>query len=366
MPRKPDTDTKPTVYDVAEQARVSIATVSRYFSAPEKLASGTRERVARAVQVLGYVQNSAARRLAGGATGTVALCLPDFGDEDPDLDLTPSDGAVTVLHRPPDSAEESDLYYSEILLGAEMESRRNSRALTVLIDRDGALEERLAALDGQIDGMVVVAPALSDQRVEALGRRLPIVLIAARGDEPGVDSVRCDNAAGMEALTAHLLDVHRPRTLEFVAGPDDSRDSHSRFQGFRRALAARGLAVPDAPQWRGSFTRAGGAEAGRQLLERGDLPQALVCANDQMALGVLSVFNEAGVRAPQDVAVTGFDDISAARWAHPSLTTVRQPMLTLGRAAMALLQKRIASRGTDPMLLTLPVQLVLRRSCGCS
>lgn len=365
MPRRFETDTKPTVYDVAEQAQVSIATVSRYFSAPEKLASGTRERVGRVVERLGYVQNSAARRLAGGATGTVALCLPDYGDEDPALDLTPSDGSVPVLRRPPDSAEDSDLYYSEILLGAEMESRRNARALTVLIDRDAALEERLSALDGQVDGMVVVAPALADERVEALGHRLPIVLVAARGGEPHVDSVRCDNAAGMHALTGHLIDDHGLRNVEFVAGPDDSPDSHSRFEGFRRALGERGLPVPEAPRWRGHFTRAGGADAGRALLEAGRLPDAVVCANDQMALGVLGVLNEAGIRVPDDVAITGFDDISAARWAHPALTTVRQPMLALGRAAMALLQQRITSPEGDSRLLTLPVQLVLRASCGC-
>ncbi len=365
MAGRPDVESTPTVYDVAQHANVSIATVSRYFSAPHKLASHTRDRVASAISELGYVQNSAARRLAGGRTGTVALCLPDFGDDEPDIDLTVSDGRVRTLNQPTDSAENGDLYYSEILLGAEMECRRNDLALTVLIDRDEALEERLSRLGRQVDGMVVVAPALSDAKVAELGRKMPIVLLAARERDPGVDTARCDNAAGMAALTSHLLDAHGVREAVFIAGPEQSPDSASRFQGFCRSLAEHGLPAPDGPLWRGDFTRAGGADAARRILAAGPVPEALVCANDQTALGVLTVLSELGLRPPNDVLVTGFDDISAARWTSPPLTTVRQPMLMLGRAAVSLLLHRDDTLGTRPANLTLPVDLVIRHSCGC-
>lgn len=355
---------RPTVYDVAHAAGVSTATVSRYFSSPDVLAPPTRDRVAEAVSQLGYVQNAAARRLAGARPGMIALCLPDSGDDEPPIDLTPSTGVARILT---DTAAEPDnaFYYSELLWGVETEARNNGLALTVLFERHEALMHRLTRMSGQLEGAVIVDSAMAGAGLPPWAEELPGVLVATSAGSPGLPTVRCDNAAGVRAVVAHLVEQHGNSALQFVAGPADSPDSSARFAGYCAGLAEHGLPVPNQPEWRGDFTRPTAFELGRRILATGTLPEAFVCANDQTALGVMDALQRAHVPVPDQVKIIGFDDIAAARWSKPSLTTVHQPMTMLGRAAVSVLMGRIAA--DRPVAdLTLPVDLVVRSSCGCT
>jgi DNA-binding LacI/PurR family transcriptional regulator len=176
--------------------------------------------------------------------------------------------------------------------------------------------------------------------------------------------VAADNAAGIGALAGHLIETHGNRDLCFVAGPADSPDARERLTSFRRAVAGRAGCRVDRVL-AGDFSEASGAAAARELLAERPLPDAIACANDQMAIGVLGELRRAGVRVPQDVAVTGFDDIYASRILSPGLTTVSQPLRELGRRAARRLRARIDDRRLAPQAEILPTRLIIRASCGC-
>lgn len=169
-------------------------------------------------------------------------------------------------------------------------------------------------------------------------------------------------------LTRHLISDHGLRRLAFVGSAEESPDVAARFRGYLAACRAEGLQMGDEPDLRvGMMTQAEGARVVNALFTRDDeRPEALVFANDQMAVGALHALQERGLRVPDDVAVTGFDGIPLSRLVRPALTTVRQPMVRMGEEAVELLVKRLSgARDTEPASLMLPVTVVHRGSCGC-
>jgi len=168
----------------------------------------------------------------------------------------------------------------------------------------------------------------------------------------------------MTALARHLTDQHRYHRLCFVAGPKDAPDAAERYAAFEQAVAASPDSVID-QVIHGNFSEDDGIAAARVLLGRRSLPQAVVCANDQMAIGVLRELQRAGIRIPADVAVTGFDDVHASRVVDPQLTTVSQPFRDLGSRATHRLLARIADPSLAPRPEILPTHVVIRASCGC-
>jgi LacI family transcriptional regulator len=159
-----------------------------------------------------------------------------------------------------------------------------------------------------------------------------------------------------------MIDVHGHRDLLFLAGPADSPDGGERLAAFRTVVTAAGL--PFRAPLRGDFTQHTGRTA-VESLPVAELPDTIVCANDQMAIGVIAALRERGVQVPHDVAVVGFDGIGLGRHIQPQLTTVRQPMQPLGAAAVTLLERRIANPAAEPEDLRLPTRLEVRTSCGC-
>lgn len=356
---------QPTVYDVAELAGVSIATVSRYYRRPETVAERTRKAVEVAVRKLEYVPSHVASGLARGRTETLALCLSDF-DLIEDLGPIPdSVGPVEVLTEDSPAARlSSDLFYSEILRGAAAEGLLRGVAVTVTLAKGRLTRESLLQVVGRVDGIIVLVGTYDDDAMAEISRRVPVVVLGDHQVDARFDQIRSDNRAGMATLTRHLLGVHGVRRTVFLAGPPDSPDSRARVEGFLDALAEAGLDV-SGPVAHGDFTRLGGRLAARAILEDGPLPDAIVCANDQMALGVMDVLRIAGVVVPGDVVVTGFDGVREAAMSIPALTTVAQPMLDLGRAGVDAALSRIDDPLRDFVVRTLPVRVILRGSCGC-
>jgi LacI family transcriptional regulator len=180
--------------------------------------------------------------------------------------------------------------------------------------------------------------------------------------------VTVSNAEGVERLVDHLVADHGITTFEYVGAWAGTPDDDQRFRGFRRALVRAGLDAPETPRLRGDWGRGRGREIGAALvagLGRGEaLPGALVCSNDDTALGLLDVFAAHGVRVPDDVVITGFDGVEATRTSTPPLTTVEQPMAELGRAAVEVLTTRIATPTRRTVTRSLPVTVTLRASCG--
>ncbi|MEU2483213.1 LacI family DNA-binding transcriptional regulator [Streptomyces sp. NPDC012617] len=347
----------PTVYDVAERSGVSIATVSRVYRNPDSVRAQTRERVLEAARELGYVPSGNARGLASRTTGVLGLCFPDYADPDAEADAENDSGADDAAM----------LYSDQIIRGMERAARRHGYALLIAASLQGGPESLVAKVAGRVDGFAVLAQTVPTEDLEVISRRLPVVMLAGPREIDHLDHLVVANAAGERELTRHLIEDHGLHRLAFVGGDPDSPDAEARFRGFREACGDAGLPVPDAPDLRtGTMTRAEGARAAETLLDRGgERPDAMVFANDQMAVGALRALERREVRVPEDMAVTGFDGIPLSRIVRPSLTTVRQPIRQLGEQAVELLVQRLADPSREPVSLELPVSLARRASCGC-
>jgi LacI family transcriptional regulator len=171
----------------------------------------------------------------------------------------------------------------------------------------------------------------------------------------------------MRAIARHLVLDHGLRTLAYLGGHATSPDSITRHAAFSAAVTAHGATFTDGPQWQGNYFAAGGARVIERLLGEGaDLPEAIACANDQSALGVVHALTQHGLDVPGDIAVTGFDDIPVARHLRPLLTTVRQPIQQLGATAFEALYSMVCHGEAAGRNIMLPTTLIPRESCGCA
>ena len=354
-----------TLYDVAHRAGVSIATVSRVLHGQEPVRETTRARVRAAIEELGYVPDGAAQSLARSRKDVIGLvCVEHTGCKPNQYDIESM----------------SLLFYDEVMRGVEARIRELSWSLMITFLRedeksggtlpaDGPVQARLLALSGKVDGLLIGEGVVPPPVVARLAKRVPVVVVAGDTAQRGVDVVAADNWSGAHALVEHLIADHGRRRLFHVDGPATAPDA-----GIRR-LAMR--AVIDAHQgtvltgsFCGRFSVHDGQEAAERLLDETrtvgrPLPDAIVCANDQMAIGVVRTLTARGIRIPEEVAVVGFDDIFPASLSEPPLTTVHQPMRKIGERGCDRLIERITNPSLRSRVEVLPAELVLRSSCGC-
>lgn len=365
-------DKKPTVYDVAREAGVSIATVSRSLRTPEAVRESTRQAIRTAIDHLGYVPSGSAQSLAARRTNSIALFLPTIDELDSldDFTLTTLDQANTVVDRPDKGPHQryDSLYFDSVLRGCELEAWRQGLSLMVSLGlgyTDADISRVVNEISGKVDGIIVLARSIPDHMLEILHRRLPLVMIASApsNHEEEFDLVRVSNRKGMSVLTKHVIDAHHISHIAYMTGPDDSPDNRKRYEGFCEGLTSRGLNPAAVPIYRGQFSQQVAFGLTTTLIEQNRLPEALICANDQMALGALNALDQAGVDVPGRVIVTGFDDIVETQNSTPRLTTVKQPMLDLGRAAVATLVARLNKPDAPVLSTELPVTVLLRESC---
>ncbi|MDT0346934.1 LacI family DNA-binding transcriptional regulator [Streptomyces litchfieldiae] len=361
-----------TIRDVAKRAGVSVSTVSRVVSGTGYVNADTRRLVEKAIAELGYVPSASARGLVARRTGTLGLCLPDAGPaahlREPartgsGVELITDDGTA------PGGPAWGSLYFGEVVRGAEFAAWQAGLSVIVAVARPPEAEARARDLAGRVDGLIVVAGTLPDDVVEHVAHRVPVVLVAGPRPAGGYDHVGVDNARGVQVLVEHLVRAHGIRDVRYVAGRAGTPDDIGRFRGFRAAMRALGLPVPAEPALRGDFSRATGRRLARGLLAehrggRSPMPGALVCANDETALGFLDVLTAEGFDVPGDVALTGFDGIDGGRTSSPRLTTVEQPMTGLGRLAVDVLRACLADPRLPRQDLLVPVRVLLRESCG--
>ncbi|WP_432940363.1 LacI family DNA-binding transcriptional regulator [Kribbella sp. CA-253562] len=355
MPSGP-TGRPPTIYDVAALAQLSIATVSRVLQGTGPVSAKARARVDQAAQELNYVPLRAARSLAVQRHEAHGLVLPDLAGP----------------------------FYGDLLMGYERWAGEHGQSVILTVTHGNPEPQRTVRdLAGRVDGIVVHGNALGLDVIQDLRRaKVPVVLVA-HPPVTGCDSVRTESAASAERLTTRLLD-HGRRDLLFVGDPASSYDVSERYAGFATALRARELDVPE-PE-RVPLTEDAGAGLATKLLAAtpngaatrgrtrtgpargngtgGRMPDGLICANDELALAVVQTLRDGGVGVPDDVVVTGWDDVMAARYVSPGLTTVRQPMAELGRLAALRLHERVTGERTRARNDVLPTELVLRASCG--
>lgn len=336
-----------TVYDVARVAGVSTATVSRVIRGSGLVSDDTRERVLAVIDALGFVPDAYAQGLSNRRKNIIGLVGLERGGDEIDVE------------------QSSVLFTDQIVHAAEGVLRGTGYSLLLTYGSRGQeFERRVRALSGKVDGLLVVEEIMAAGELRELASRIPVVVIAGRREEAGLDVFAVDNLTGMTAVVEHLLREHRYRRLCFVTGPKDAPDARERQAAFEDAVLADRASVIE-QVIHGDFSEGSGAAAARVLIERGSLPEAVVCANDQMAIGVLRELGRAGIGVPWDVAVTGFDDIYPSRLVDPPLTTVSQPVRELGIRA----GRRLLARITEPALSAtarlLPTSAVIRASCGC-
>ncbi|TPW76850.1 LacI family DNA-binding transcriptional regulator [Schumannella sp. 10F1B-5-1] len=396
----PNGELNPTVYDVAARSGVSIATVSRVLRRPDEVRPETAAKVMDAVRDLGYVPSASARGLAGKRTQVIGLLLPGHQEGAPVADPGPATPPRIRDDRASaeQAAEEAgtggpvNLYYDEVIRGAEGEASEQGFALLIAAGTASQRERLVGEIAGRVDGLVVLAATLGDELLARTASRVPVVLVADSSDEHDLDHVVVDNEEGMRALVAEVLRDGAVRQLAYLAGPEDSPDERDRHRGFARAVedaradaetGARARADTGATTHatrtgtaslptletrilRGDFSVAGGRRVAEQLLAGADagerIPDAIVCSNDQSALGVLQSLTAAGVDVPGRVRVSGFDGVEAGRFSTPRLTTVRQPMADLGRIAVRTLLRRLADPDAPRQRVMLPVEVLLRES----
>ena len=344
---------QPTIYDVARVAGVSIASVSRVLNGRRNPLPDTRERVERAVAELGFIPDGAARALSVRIKEVVGVVI-----RRPEVTLS-ADGIF--------EDEETSLQFPDLInRGIEVAAQR--RDYNLLVSSVGLGHDdtrRIFGLARKSDGLILHDRVLDEDQVGRLGRQVPVVTLAGV-PTPGTVNVSSDNRAGMAELASHLVRDHGYRTLAYLGGHPDSPDNLARHAAFAGQVSADGARFVTGPAWQGNYTAAGGARVIENLLASGDsLPQAIACANDQTALGVVYALVRHGINVPGGVAVTGFDDIPVARHLHPQLTTVRQPITDLGAIAFETLYSMIADVARARADVILPTRLVRRESCGC-
>jgi DNA-binding LacI/PurR family transcriptional regulator len=320
--------------DVARTLGLSHQTVSRVLNGHPSVRPDTRARVLKAIEELGYRRNTAARALVTRRTQTVGVVSFD-----------------TTLYGP-----------SSTLAGVEHAAQQAGYFVSVAIAQGTAIAtvreaiERLIAQS--VEGIVVIAPLLGTVEVlPSLNRTVPVVIVES-GIVPGLTSVRVDQAEGARLVTRHLLE-QGASTVWHVAGPGDWVEAEARVAGWREELDRAHARIPDL--LRGTWRPQSGYEAGRVLARRAGV-EAVFVGNDQMALGLLRAFHEAGVRVPEDVLVAGFDDVPEAAFYTPPLTTVRQDFPAVGRRSIDLLLDQVANGGTEPRQAVLAPELVVRQS----
>jgi LacI family transcriptional regulator len=351
------TETTPTIYDVARVAGVSIASVSRVLNGQRNPRQETKDRVERAVAQLGFVPDGAARALSARLKEVVGVVV-----RRPRWD----DGSMFT-------DEDENLQFPDMInRGMEIVAQRHGFDLLIrsvdLDEPDAA--RRVFALARKSDGLILHDKVLSAAELDRLSRQVPVVTLAGVPTSTTAN-VHGDNEAGMRELARHLIHDHGYRTIAYLAGHEGSPDSVGRGQALAAEAAAAGMTVLQGEAWRGGYQAAGGALAIQRLISSGtQLPRAIVCANDQSAIGVLHALAQHGISVPGEVAVTGFDDIPVARHLRPQLTSVRQSIQDLGVTAFETVYSMIGRAGTSHggprgRDIALPTRLVLRESCGC-
>jgi LacI family transcriptional regulator len=308
-----------TLYDVAREAGVSTATVSRVVHGHDRVKASTRQRVLDVIEKLGYVPDGAAQSLSRKRKQVLGLVAVESRGPETEIEQT------------------SLLFVEEVLRGVESSLGEIGWSLLISFLHAGdAAYQRLQSLSGKVDGLLIAEGIVGSGQLARLAARLPIVLVAGSPEELNADVVDADNRSGTMALVSHLVEVHNRTRLFYVAGPDEAPDARARRSAFNEVLAVH-RSVTACGEFEGLFAGVGGQLAAQKILS---MP-------------------------PSERPDVGFDDIYPGTLVVPALTTVRQPMRMLGARACSRLLERIADPALPHRVELLPTQLIVRESCGC-
>lgn len=333
---------EPTIRDVARLAGVSKSTVSRVLNDNPNVSDQARTRVADAMRELNYRPNALARGLCTSRTGTIGLIMSDI----------------------------TNPFHAEVTRGVE-DLAADYESNVILCNTDDRPKKEQAYIDllleKRVDGVIFLSSAkMGESDVSMLqARRVPFVFAGRTLPEVAADSVVVDSVLGGFQATNHLVGLGH-RRIAHISGPARVSASADRYEGYCQALRRAGISIDSDLVADGDFRQDRGYRAMNQLLDRKTGMTAVFAGSDYMALGALEAIYERGLKAPDDIAVVGFDDISFARLHLVQLTTVAQPKYDIGAIAARMLLERIGDLSADrpPQKVVLPPKLVIRRTCG--
>ena len=335
---------RPTINDVATAAGVSKGAVSFALNGRPGISEETRRRILETAETLGWSPSSRARALSVSRALAVGL----------------------VIARPPEILR-ADAFFPSFIAGLEtVLSARGHALLLQVAERDDLAAYRRLVQEGRVDGVFVTDLQENDERpalLDELG--LPAVLIGPHlGELPSASqsALGVDDAPGIRAAVQHLIDLGHSR-IAHVSGPQRMVHGRSRREAWSQALRDAGLA--EGPCVEADFSAESGAQAMGELLDLAERPTAVVFANDLMAMAGLSLAISRGIAVPQDLSITGFDDVEISAHLQPSLTSVHTDVVAWGRAAATRLLQLIDNAVPDPDDADLPeARLVVRASTG--
>lgn len=327
-----------TIYDVAREAGVSMATVSRVVNGNPNVKPMTRKKVLAAIERLGYRPNAVARGLASKKTTTVGVIIPDI----------------------------SSLFFSELARGIE-DIATMYKYNIILCNSDQRLEKELqlinTLLEKQVDGLLFMGSEIKEDHLQALSTSsVPTVLAATRDADNILPSVTIDHfQAGYDA-TKVLIDRGHKR-IAMITGPlNDPLDGLLRFQGYKKALEDAGIDFNESLVAQGNYFYESGLRTMNGFLQLPELPTAVFAASDEMAIGAIHAVQDAGLSVPKDMEVIGHDNIRLVEMVRPRLTTVVQPMYDIGAVAMRLLTKYMNNEHVEEHVVLLPHRIEFRES----
>lgn len=327
-----------TIYDVAREAGVSMATVSRVVNNNPNVKPQTRKKVFEAIERLGYRPNAVARGLASKKTTTVGVVIPDISNS---IYAEVARGIEDIANM---------YHYNIILCNADKKKEKEIRVINTLLEK-------------QVDGLLFMGGAVTEEHIQAFQTSsVPIVLCATTDDKETIPSVDIDHeAAAFDAVNQLIQGGHR--RIAMIAGPlTDPSNGYARYQGYKRAMEQAGLEVSDELVRIGNYRYESGLEAMKYFLDLPERPTAVFAATDEMGIGAIHTIQDSGLRVPEDLSVISIDNSRMASMVRPQLTAVAQPMYDIGAVSMRLLTKLMNKESVDLTKVVLPHEVVVRKS----
>ncbi|MCM2675319.1 catabolite control protein A [Alkalicoccobacillus plakortidis] len=327
-----------TIYDVAREAGVSMATVSRVVNGNPNVKPTTRKKVLEAIEQLGYRPNAVARGLASKRTTTVGVIIPDI----------------------------SSIFFSELARGIE-DIATMYKYNIILCNSDQNKEKEIhlinTLLEKQVDGIVYMGGEITEEHAVQFKRSpVPIVLAATLDQEKNFPSVNIDYKQAAEDAVTTLIEKGHSKIGMLSGSLDDPINGFQKFAGYRSALEKKNIEFDENLIVLGDYTYDSGIEAMETFTEMKEMPTAIFASSDEMALGVIHGAQDKGYNVPEDFDVIGFDNTRLSVMVRPTLTTVVQPMYDIGAVSMRLLTKFMNKEDVADHTVQLPHRIEFRQS----
>jgi LacI family transcriptional regulator len=337
-----------TIRDVARYANVSTGTVSNVLNGNALVKEETRQRVMAAIEALGFHPTAAARSLSTQRTNTI--------------------GMIRTELRPHSHRIETDPIVLDLIDGVTEAAVDSSIGLTFWTIPVGAREMELykrLVTSRQIDGLILFGLRQDDPRIAYLQEQgFPFVSFGRLDPEEGHNWIDVDGTLGIELAVRHVAELGHQR-IAYISPPNEQYLARQRWDGFVRGMAAAYLLIQRSLVYEGDFSEQSGQLGTHYFLDQAQPPTAIICNNDRMAFGAMRAIQARGLTVGKDVSVVGFDDIPLARYSHPPLTTLSQPIHEIGKTLFALLMSLINRESLDGLGNTLlKPELQVRQSTG--